>query len=191
MTRVDRRKATASEFRRLFLRLTGRLKRSADRGEGGDADLRLDFADVNAARIGASPPSEALTRSPLPAGDPRFIPREDIRAAIEHSHAAWREGRPTLIALTGPSGCGLTSILNQTPRWLPADTLVARIGVLPMLTSATPESPLRRQAATPTIAQSCARRLNFWKLQPAPPIFGTRISVSISSAARALSRKPW
>ena len=127
MTRVDRRKATASEFRRLFLRLTGRLKRSADRGEGGDADLRLDFADVNAARIGASPPSEALTRSPLPAGDPRFIPREDIRAAIEHSHAAWREGRPTLIALTGPSGCGLTSILNQTPSWLPADTLVARI----------------------------------------------------------------
>ena len=35
-----------------------------------------------------------------------------------------------------------------------------------MLTSPTPLSPLRRQAATPTIAQSWARRLNFWKFQP-------------------------
>ena len=41
-----------------------------------------------------------------------------------------------------------------------------------MLTSPTPAwSPLRH-AATPTIAQSCARRLNFWKFQPAPFIFG-------------------
>ncbi len=63
------------------------------------------------------------------------------------------------------------------------DTLVARIGVDPMLTSPTPLSPLRRQAATPTMAQSWARRLNFWKFHPAPFIFGTRISVSISSAA--------
>ncbi len=127
LTRVDRRKATASQLRRLFLRLTGRLRRSADHGEGDNTDLRLDFTDVNIARIGASPLSDALTRSPLPAGDPRFIPREDVHAAITHSHAAWREGRPTLIALTGPSGCGLTSILNQTPGWLPADTLMARI----------------------------------------------------------------
>ena len=36
-----------------------------------------------------------------------------------------------------------------------------------MLTSATPLSPLLRHAATPTMAQSWARRLNFWKLQPA------------------------
>ena len=59
-----------------------------------------------------------------------------------------------------------------------------------MLTRATPASPLRRHAATPTIAQSCARRLNFWKPHPAPCIFGTRISVSSSSAASADVRKP-
>ena len=41
-----------------------------------------------------------------------------------------------------------------------------------MLTRPTPASPLRRHAATPTIAQSWARRLNFWKLHPAPCIFG-------------------
>ena len=40
------------------------------------------------------------------------------------------------------------------------------------------------------MAQSWARRLNFWNDQPAPPIFGTRISVSSSSGARAVSRKP-
>ncbi len=45
-----------------------------------------------------------------------------------------------------------------------------------------------RHAATPTMAQSWARRLNFWKLQPAPFIFGTRISVSISSGSSADSK---
>ncbi len=40
--------------------------------------------------------------------------------------------------------------------------------------------PLVATATTPTVAQSCARRLNFWKDQP-PGAFGTRISVSISS----------
>ena len=43
----------------------------------------------------------------------------------------------------------------------------ARTGVEPMLTSATPGSS-PPTAATPTIAQSCARRLNFSNAQPAP-----------------------
>ena len=59
-----------------------------------------------------------------------------------------------------------------------------------MLTRATPVVPLRT-AATPTMAQSWARRLNFWNDQPAPATFGTRISVSSSSGASAVSRKPW
>ena len=58
-----------------------------------------------------------------------------------------------------------------------------------MLTRAMPVVPLRT-AATPTIAQSWARRLNFWNDQPAPATFGTRISVSSSSGASAVSRKP-
>ena len=45
-------------------------------------------------------------------------------------------------------------------------------------------------SAMPTIAQSCARRTNFWKLQPAPVAFGKRISVRSSSSPTAVSRKP-
>ena len=69
-------------------------------------------------------------------------------------------------------------------------TAVARIGVEPMFTRPTPELPLFRTAATPTMAQSWARRLNFWNDQPAPGTFGTRISVSSSSGASADSRNP-
>ena len=58
-----------------------------------------------------------------------------------------------------------------------------------MFTSATPVVPFRT-AATPTMAQSWARRLNFWNDQPAPVAFGMRTSVSSSSGARAVSRKP-
>ena len=65
---------------------------------------------------------------------------------------------------------------------------VARSGVDPMLTRATPVVPLRT-AATPTMAQSRARRLNFWYDQPAPGTLGTTTSVSSSSGARAVSRK--
>ena len=75
------------------------------------------------------------------------------------------------------------------PQRGPVRPRLARRGVEPMLTSAIPVLPLRT-AATPTIAQSCARRLNFWNDHPAPGNFGTRISVSSSSGASADSRKP-
>jgi hypothetical protein len=42
----------------------------------------------------------------------------------------------------------------------------------------------------PTIAQSWARRWNFWYEKPTPGSLGTRISVSISSGARQVSRNP-
>ena len=48
-----------------------------------------------------------------------------------------------------------------------------------MLTRPTPVVPLWT-AATPTMAQSWARRLNFWNDQPAPAALGTLISVRIS-----------
>ena len=63
-------------------------------------------------------------------------------------------------------------------------------GVEPMLTRPTPVRAVARTAATPTMAQSWARRLNFWNDQPAPGTLGTRISVSSSSGSRADSRKP-
>ncbi len=62
----------------------------------------------------------------------------------------------------------------------------------PMLTRPTPgpPAPSVSTAATPTIAQSWARRLNFSNAQPTPGTAGTRISVSTSSGASAVSRKP-
>ena len=79
---------------------------------------------------------------------------------------------------------------RRAARAAPTSTPSARTGVEPMFTSATPgASP--PTAATPTIAQSCARRLNFWNAQPAPLVLGTRTSVMISSGASAVSRKSW
>ena len=70
-------------------------------------------------------------------------------------------------------------------------TAVARNGVEPMLTSATCVPPFTRVATAPTIAQSCARRLNFSYAKPAAPVLRTWISVSSSSGASAVSRNPW
>ena len=55
-----------------------------------------------------------------------------------------------------------------------------------------PSEPLSRSttAATPTVAQSWARRLIFMYDQPAEPSFGTRISTSISSGASAVWKTP-
>ena len=59
-----------------------------------------------------------------------------------------------------------------------------------MFVSATDASPLRTTAATPTVAQSCARRTNFWYDQPPPSSFGTRISVTTSCGPSAVSYTP-
>ena len=75
------------------------------------------------------------------------------------------------------------------PMPVPSSTAVARSGVEPMLTRPIPVVPLRT-AATPTMAQSWARRLNFWNDQPAPATFGTRISVSSSSALERRLEEP-
>ncbi|KAA3650714.1 MAG: ATP-binding protein [Proteobacteria bacterium] len=103
------------------------MRRATDHTDGETTDQRLDFADVSLSQLGPSPADTALTGAPLPAGDPRFLARDTARAAIEHAHATWREGRPRLIALTGPSGCGLSTVLNQIPSWLPGDTTALRI----------------------------------------------------------------
>lgn len=127
MTRVDRRTQTAGFLQRQYLRLTGRLRRATDHTDGEAADQRLDFADVSLSHLGPSPVDTPLTRAPLPPGDPRVLARDAARAAIEHAHAAWRDGRPRLIALTGPSGCGLSTLLNQIPTWFGDDTTILRI----------------------------------------------------------------
>ena len=89
-----------------------------------------------------------------------------------------------------PSPATAAASAGDAPLRSADSTPSARTGVEPMFTSATPGvSP--PTAATPTIAQSCARRLNFSNAQPAPLVLGTRTSVMISSGASAVSRKPW
>lgn len=127
MTLVDRRTKTAGFLRHQLLFVTGRLRRSSDRKDGADADQHLDFLDVGQRRAGQpgtlqkSPQAEAdsFTSLPLPTGDARFVERPSARAALEQGFAAWRDGRPTLMAVTGPRGCGLTTLLNQAPAWAP------------------------------------------------------------------------
>ena len=89
-----------------------------------------------------------------------------------------------------PSAACSAASATDAPPASAASTAVARTGVEPMFTRPMPVVPLRT-AATPTMAQSWARRLNFWNDQPAPPALGTRTSVSSSSGASAVSRKPW
>lgn len=127
MPRVDRRTHTAGFFQRLRLRLTGRLRRATDHADSEDADLRLDFADVSLSHVPPSALDSPFTRAPLPAGDNRVVDRESARLAIVNAHAAWQDGRPRLVAITGPSGCGLSTLLNQIPIWVGADTAVVRL----------------------------------------------------------------
>ena len=56
---------------------------------------------------------QAFAAEPLAAGDARFIARHE---QLDRGLAAlelWRAGRGSMIAVTGPQGCGITSFLQQ------------------------------------------------------------------------------
>jgi len=72
---------------------------------------------------------------------------------------------------------------------------VARTGFGPMFVNAIAElstDPFERRtiAVTPTVAQSCERRVNFRYDQPDGPSFGTRISVKTSWGPSTVSKTP-
>ena len=56
---------------------------------------------------------QAFSVEPLAAGDARFVGREEqlnhVLAALE----MWRDGRTSMVAVTGPQGCGISSFLQQ------------------------------------------------------------------------------
>src|SRR5580700_2111712 len=86
--------------------------------------------------------------------------------------ARWRRySDDAFMSLGGsvPTSARMAASGADAPLTTASSTAVARRGVDPMLMSAMPVVPLRT-AATPTIAQSWARRLNFWNDQPAPVI---------------------
>jgi len=71
-----------------------------------------------------------------------------------------------------PSSATFAASCADAPDVIAASAAAARSGVEPTLTSPMPVVPFRMQA-TPTMAQSCALRLNFWNDHPAPGAFGT------------------
>src|ERR1035441_6110127 len=85
-----------------------------------------------------------------------------------------------------PSAARDAASATDAPPASASSTAMARIGVDAMLTRPT-ESPC---TATPTMAQSMARLVNFWNDQPAAAGLGTRISVSSSPGSSAVSNRP-
>jgi hypothetical protein len=59
----------------------------------------------------------------LPAGDARFVGRTGELETLGGIVERWRSGHAIMAAVTGPQGCGITSLLNQVPGLLAADTV--------------------------------------------------------------------
>jgi hypothetical protein len=60
---------------------------------------------------------------PLPAGDARFVARAAELATLSTIIERWQSGHAVMAAVTGPQGCGITSLLNQVTTLLAADTV--------------------------------------------------------------------
>jgi hypothetical protein len=56
---------------------------------------------------------QAFSAEPLSAGDARFIGRQQQSDRVLAAVDLWRAGRRSMIAVTGPQGCGITSFLQQ------------------------------------------------------------------------------
>jgi hypothetical protein len=56
---------------------------------------------------------QAFSAEPLAAGDARFIGREEQSNRLLAALEMWRAGRPSMVTVTGPQGCGITSFLQQ------------------------------------------------------------------------------
>ena len=56
---------------------------------------------------------QTFTVEPLSAGDARFVGREEQLTRISSALELWRAGHSSMIAVTGPQGCGLSSFLRQ------------------------------------------------------------------------------
>lgn len=57
--------------------------------------------------------ARAFSAAPLEADSPLFAGRDAELDAVREAFAVWRSGRDTMLVVTGPAGCGLTSFLNR------------------------------------------------------------------------------
>lgn len=115
--------ALAATLSRGFHGLAERLglRLEAAPSEAGDEPVcrhpcegRADRLALEYAR-GGVPESllQVCDAAPLQGGDPRFVGREKELARLLRSLDAWREQQPAMMAVVGPQGCGVTSLLRQ------------------------------------------------------------------------------
>jgi hypothetical protein len=64
----------------------------------------------------------SFVADPLAAGDARFVARASELETLATVIESWQNGCPVMAAVTGPRGCGITSLLNQLPALLSPNT---------------------------------------------------------------------
>ena len=118
----------AKPFSRLWDVLSRRLRSpSDDRGQPAEGltDLCLARVAGEAKRNAETALPEdllcAFSTEPLTAGDARFIGREEQSKRLLAVLDTWRAGRGAMVALTGPQGCGVTSLLQQFAQHMAGD----------------------------------------------------------------------
>ncbi|MBU0752611.1 MAG: ATP-binding protein [Gammaproteobacteria bacterium] len=93
-----------------------------------DGETRYHPCQGRADRVAAEltgralPPAllDAFQPAPLGPGSPLFVGREAYLQRLQKTVDAWRQQRPELVAVVGPPGCGVTSLLRQIETLLEA-----------------------------------------------------------------------
>jgi len=128
--------AAAATVSRLYQQLSRLLGRQAHE-QAEPVRVHADLCLAQAARLDrhyadlALPEAllQAFSSEPLAAGDTRFIGREDQLSRLLAALEMWRAGHSSMVAVTGPQGCGLSSFLQQLPLRV-ADNESCRYGKL-------------------------------------------------------------
>ncbi len=107
--------ATAS-FSSLYRRLRQRFGRPSETpGQQNTANTDLSRGRARRSIDGTLPDAlqQAFSARPLVAGDPRFVGRVEPLNRLQTVLDLWRRGQRAAVAVTGPQGCGITSLLQQ------------------------------------------------------------------------------
>ncbi|MGB5541172.1 MAG: ATP-binding protein [Gammaproteobacteria bacterium] len=113
----------AAAFARLYRALRRRLApKTAEQSE--PAEVQTDLCLAQSARLASHYAALALpegllracSAEPLDADDARFVGRDEQTARLLAALERWRTGRNAMVAVTGPQGCGISSLLRQLSR---------------------------------------------------------------------------
>ena len=119
----NRSLSTRSVFTRLYQKLF-MLFRSKTDELVISINVRTDLCYAQASRRAklyrdrALPDSllQAFDEKALPLGDMRFIGREEQLNRCLSAIEMWRSGQTSMLAISGPQGCGISSFLQQIPK---------------------------------------------------------------------------